>query len=104
MGTIIGGLGYISQIISASIFPQIAQGAELIMNSIDNRIHLIEKRIARKATSLLIIGFGGAFLMSALFFFLRETLGWSNALAFFCIGITLFVIGLLLKIGEGARQ
>jgi len=96
-------LSYISQIISSSIFPQIAEGAEMIMKNIDNRIVLIEKRILRKISTLLIIGFGGVFLILALLFFLIEHLGWSKAAAFFSIGITVFVIGLLLKAGEANR-
>lgn len=97
------GLSYVSKIISASIFPQIAEGAEMVMKNIDDRIIRIEKRILRKLASFLIIGFGGVFLIFALFFFLRELLGWSNAAAFFSIGMTVFVIGLLLKAGESER-
>jgi len=75
----------------------------MIMKNIDNRIVLIEKRILRKISTLLIIGFGGVFLILALLFFLIEHLGWSKAAAFFSIGITVFVIGLLLKAGEANR-
>jgi len=103
MGMIREGVGYISQIISASIFPPIAEGAEMVMKTIEDRIVRIEKRILRKISSLLIIGFGVVFLIFALFFFLREYFGWSNAVAFFSIGITVFVIGLLLKVGESDR-
>ena len=98
------GLSNISQIISASIFPPIAEGTETVMKNIEDRIIRIEKRIERrilrKISSLLIIGFGGVFLIFALFFFLIEYLGWSKAAAFFSTGIVVFVIGLLLKAGE----
>jgi hypothetical protein len=97
------GVGYISQIISASIFPPIAQGTEMVMKNIDDRMLRIEKRILRKISSLLIIGFGGVFLIIALSFFLIEYLGWSNAAAYFSIGIIVFVIGLLMKTGESDR-
>jgi len=97
------GLSYIFQIISASILPPIAEGAEMVMNNIEDRIILIQKRFLRKISSLLIIGLGGLFLIFALFFFLREFLGWSNAAAFFSIGIIVFVIGLLLKVGESDK-
>ena len=100
MGMIKDGLGYITQIISASIFPQLAQGAELVMKTIDERILLMEKRIIRKICSMFVIGFGVVFLVFALFFFLIEFFHWSNAAAFFSIGITVLVIGLLLKIRE----
>ena len=100
MDTIKGGLGHIYQIVSASAITQIAKGAEMIMKNIDDRIIRIEKRIIRKLSSLLVIGFGGVFLIFALFFFLKEHLGLSNSSAFFSIGITVFVIGLLLKIRE----
>jgi VIT1/CCC1 family predicted Fe2+/Mn2+ transporter len=97
------GLSYISQIISASIFPPIADGAEMVMKTIENRIIRIEKRILRKISSIIMMGIGGLFLIFALFFFLMEFLGWSSAAAFLSIGIIVFVIGLLLKAGESNR-
>ncbi len=103
MDIITEGLGYASKIISASIFPPIAEGAELVMKTIEERTIQMEKRIMRKISSLLIIGFGGLLLVFALIFFLRDSFGLSNALAIFSIGITIFVIGLLLKVGENDR-
>lgn len=97
------GLSSVSQIISATIFPPIAEGAEMVMKNIEDRIIRIEKRILRKLCSFLIIGLGGVFLIFALFFYLVEFLGWSSAAAFFSIGITVFVVGLLFKIGESDR-
>lgn len=104
MNIIKGILSYIPQIISANIFPSIAEGTEMVMNNVEDRILRIEKYIYRKISSFLIIGFGGIFLIFALFFFLREYLRWSNTMTFFSIGITVFVIGLLLKIGEPNRK
>jgi predicted MFS family arabinose efflux permease len=103
MDTIKSGIGYISEIISASIFPRIAEGAESIMKNIDDRIKLIEKRILRKISVLMIIWLGCMFLIFSLFFFLREYLNWSNTASFFSIGIIIFVTGLLLKIGESEK-
>jgi len=97
---ITNGLSSISQIIAARIFPSIIEGAEMVMRNVETSIIRIEKRIIRKITSLLIIWFGGIFLIFALFFFLREYWRWSNATSFFSIGITILVIGLLLKIRE----
>ncbi len=97
------GLSYVSQIISASVLPTMAEGAEIVMKNIDDRIIRIEKRILGDICSLLIIGFGGVFLIFALFFYLRDFLGWNNAAAFFSIGMTVFVIGLLLKIRDSKR-
>lgn len=94
------GLGYVSQIISSSIFPPIIEGTEKVMDNIEERIIRIEKRILRKISSLLIIGVGIISLIFAFFFFLIEYLGWSNAAAAFAIGIAVFIIGLLLKVGE----
>ena len=94
------GFSYISNIISASIVPQIIEGTSMVMKTIDDRILLIEKRIMRKIYALVIIMFGGMFLIFALLFFLIEYLNWSKAIAFFSIGIVIFVIGLLLKIRE----
>ncbi len=103
MDTIKTGLGYVSQILSASIFPPIADGAELVMKRIEERMMRMEKRILRKMSSLIVIGFGGVFLVLGLLFFLIEYAGWSNAAAFFSIGITVFVIGLLMKLSETAQ-
>jgi VIT1/CCC1 family predicted Fe2+/Mn2+ transporter len=103
MNIIKEGLSFISQIISSSIFPQIAEGAEMVMKNVDDRIRKIEKRILRKIFSFLVIGFGVVFLIFALFFFLVEYLRWSNSAAFFSIGITAFVIGLILKLVESEK-
>ena len=100
MDVIKDGLSYISQILSASIIPPITEGADIIMKNVEDRIKRIEKRILRKLSSLMMVGFGGLFLILALFFFLVEFLNWSKAAAAFSIGIIVFVIGLLLKLGE----
>src|SRR3989338_10329083 len=92
-------LRYVSQIVSASIFVPIVEGTEKVMENIEEKIIKIEKRIIRKVSSLLIIFCGGALLIFALFSILTEYFGWSNARSYFSIGITIFVIGLLLKIG-----
>ncbi len=98
MDVIKNGLSYVSQIVSAGIFPKIEEGTEMVMNNIEKRIMLVEKRILRKLSSILIIGFGGVFLAFALFSYFGEFLGWSDTAAFFSIGMTVFVLGLLLKI------
>lgn len=103
-----GGLSYISQVISravlSGIFPPIEEGAERVMKSIEDRMMQIEKRVMRRVSSLLIIWFGGVFLAFSLLFFLIQSLGWSNAAAFFSIGITVFVIGLMLRSGGSDRN
>jgi VIT1/CCC1 family predicted Fe2+/Mn2+ transporter len=104
MDTIKSGLSHVSNVISASVVPTITEGAEKVMKNIDNRIILIEKRIFRKMSSLIILGFGGVFLILALLFFLIDYLGWSKAVAFFSIGIIVFVVGLLLKINESDNK
>jgi len=103
MNIIKDGLSYVSQIVVASIVSPITEGAEKVMKNIDERILKIEKRIIRKITSLIIIGFGGVFLILALFSFLIEYLHWSNAASFFAIGITVFVIGLIMKLRESDK-
>jgi len=100
MSKIKDGLSAVSHVVSASIVPHIEEGARKVMKNIDDRIIIIENRIIKKISSLLIIGLGGMFLTFALLFFLTEYLGWSNALAFFSIGIIIFVVGLILKLGE----
>jgi len=103
MGMIKDGLSYISQIVTASILPPITEGAEMVMKNVEERIMHIQKRMLREISSLVIIGFGGVFLILALLFFLIENLGLSKAVAFFSIGIIIFVIGLLLKIRESNK-
>ena len=62
-------------------------------------------RVALNEVTVILIlqQFGGVLLLFALLFFLREYLGWSNAVAFFSIGIIVFVTGLLLKVAEVRR-
>jgi len=103
MDIIKGGLSYISQIISASIFPPIVDGMEIVMKNIERRIIQMERRILRKVYSALIIGLGGVFLIFALFNFLIEFLGWTKTTSYLSIGMIIFVIGLMLKIGEYKR-
>jgi len=104
MDIIKDGLGFISQIITASIIPPIAESAEVVMKNIEERIIRIEKRILRKLTSFVILGVGILFLIFALLFFLIEYIGWSHTAAFFSIGITIFVIGLLIKLKESDNE
>ena len=87
----------------ASILPPVTEGVEIVMKKIEERIILIEQRILRKLASILVIWMGAVFLIFALLFFLMENLGWGKAAAFFSIGITVFVIGLLLKVGGYGR-
>lgn len=103
MDVIKDGLSFFSQIISSTILPSLSEGAEMVMDKIEDRIMRIEERIMRKIIILLMIGFGALFLIFSLLFFLKEYLHWSNFASFFSIGITIFVIGLLLKIKESDR-
>jgi len=103
MNIIKEGLGHFSKIISRGIFQQVAEGAETVMNNIEERTMRIEKRVVRDLSSLLIIGFGLVFLIFALFSYLKEFLGWSSAVSYFSIGIIIFVIGLILKLNEEHR-
>ena len=96
-------LSFISQVITANILPSIAEGTEIVINNIEDKVLRIETRIMRKMSSYLIIGLGTLFLIFALFFFLTENIGLSKAAGFFSIGITIFVIGLLLKIRGSDR-
>lgn len=91
---------YISGIASAGILPQILERVNKVMKNIDYRLIQVERRIFRKMYSLLIITFGGLFIIFSLFFILKDYFGFSNAFSFFSIGIFLFMIGFMLKIGE----
>ena len=100
MDTIKEWFSYITQIVSETIFPTIEQGAEKIMDNIEQRLLHIEKRVWKKVYSLLIIGVGLLFLVFSLFFYLKEYLAWNNTMAFFSIGIVIFIMGLLLKLRD----
>jgi len=100
MGIITDGLSYISQIISASIFPPIVDGAENIMKKVEERMLIMEKKILRKICSMAVIGLGILFLVLSLLFFLIEYLQWSKTIAFLSIGLIIVIAGLLLKVGE----
>ena len=97
MDMISDGLGFIPDIISAGIFSPIISSTEKIMNNIEERMTQMENRILKDISFLFVIGFGGVFLVMALFSFLTESAGWSDALAYFSIGITIFMIGLMLR-------
>ena len=92
------GLGFVSQIISSSLLSPVIDGAEIIMDKVEKRMALMEKRILRRLSALFITSFGAVFLIFAVLFFLIEQLKWSKSLAFFAIGIIIFVIGLLFKV------
>ena len=97
------GLEYTAQRISVNISPPITEAGEGVMQNLKGRIIRIQERVIRKIFSFVIMGFGAIFLVFALFFYLREFLGWSNSAAFFSIGIVMFVIGLLLNVGDSKR-
>lgn len=92
-------LNYILKTISAGIVLPI-EGFEIIADNIENRIIQMEKRILRKMLSFFVISVGALFLIFALLFYLMEYMGWSKSVALFSIGITIFIIGLLLKVRE----
>ena len=97
------GFDQVSKIISEGIFSQVTEGTDMVLKNIEHRLLRMEQRILRKLSSFLVIGFGCIFLVFALFFFQKEYLGWSNTAAFFFIGVTVFMIGILLKTGEYGR-
>ncbi len=103
MDIVSDGLSAISKMIAASIFPHLADGAEMVMDTIDDRIVMIEDRILKKASVLLLTLAGAAFLVFALLFYLKESLRWTTATACFAIGICLFVAGLMMKVKEAQR-
>jgi hypothetical protein len=98
MGRVRAGLSGLTHAVVTSIVSPIAAGAEGVMDSMDERVMRMEKRIQKKLSALMVIGFGAALLVGALFYFLRESLGWSNVLTFFSLGMTIVVIGLLFRV------
>jgi len=100
IGRIKEGLGYVAHRILANIALPITESVEKGMQDIEARTIRIEERAVRKMFSFAVIGFGAAFMLVALFFFLRESLGWSNSEAYSSIGALMLIIGLLLNAGE----
>ena len=94
------GKDYIAQRISIDVSPPLTEGVERVTQNLKDRIIRIEERVIRKMVSLAIIGFGAIFLAFALFFYLRNYLGWSNTATFFSIGTLMLVIGFLLNVGK----
>lgn len=94
------GLGYISSIISEKMYPRRDENTETFMKNIDNTVLTIEKRVLRKILSFIVIGVGTLFLLFALFSYVKESLGWSNSLAYLSLGIIILIIGLILKLNE----
>jgi hypothetical protein len=94
---------YISSIITASLFHQIIQGTERVMDNVEGRVMNIQKNIQGKILATGVICFGAVFLILSLLFYLKEFLHWNNTFAFFSIGITIFVIGLILQLGGSSK-
>jgi hypothetical protein len=90
--------GNMSQIFLGTLLPPIVDGTEIIMQNIEKKIKRIEERIIRKISSYLIMMLGSIFLIIALTFYLIEYLKLSKSVAYFSVGIIIFVIGLLLKV------
>ena len=93
-------LDYVGNIILKNMSLPIKEGMEGAMQNLDNRLLEIEKRLTRKMFSFIIIVLGVMFLVFALFFYLRDYLGWSNIVSYSFIGILMVVIFLLLKVGK----
>ena len=89
-----------SQLLTASILPPIAQGTELILDTVNKRIRKIERRIIRSIQTQLIITIGLLFLVMSFFFFLVDQLELSKALSYLVIAIKLLFVGLFLKLQE----
>ncbi|MDP3917045.1 MAG: hypothetical protein Q8Q42_02040 [Nanoarchaeota archaeon] len=85
------------------IFSPIGEGTQMIMKNVKEGAMNIEKRILRKIYSILVIGLGLVFIIFGFFFFLTESLGWSKSAVYLTIGIIIFIVGLLLKIGESNK-
>ncbi|MDP4039820.1 MAG: hypothetical protein Q8P57_04560 [Candidatus Pacearchaeota archaeon] len=85
------------------LFSPLGGGTQIIMGTIEDKMIKIEKRILRKIYSILVIGLGLVFIIFGIFFFLMESLGWSKTAVYLTIGITIFIVGLLLKIGESNK-
>lgn len=100
MGRIKDDLAYVAQRALAALFPPITEGVEKVIQNIEDRIIRIEKRAIRTIFSFAVIGVGAIFMAIALFFFLKDDLGWSNSAAYFSMGILMLVIGLLANPGE----
>ncbi len=89
-----------SELLTASILPPIAEGTELILDTVERRIKKIERKIISNVRTHLIIGLGLSFLTLSFFFFLVEQLVLSKALSFLVIAVIVLFVGLLLKLQD----
>ena len=90
----------LSHKILGNLIVPIIDSTEIIVHNIENKIQKIQTSIIRKISYFLIIIFGAILLIFSLIFYLIEYLKWSKSLAYFSIGITIVVIGIILKIKD----
>jgi len=101
MDVLMDGMQHIARLLTAGLMPSISENAESLMKNIEERLLRMERRIVRRITFLLVIGFGAVLLTLALIFYLVESVGWSNATALFAVGMALIVASLLLRSEDG---
>jgi hypothetical protein len=97
------GLETMSKIVSAAVYPPVVEKAELLVKKVEGMMIRMEKKLIRKMAVMMIMAFGSLFLVFALLYSLIDYFGLSRALAFFSIGITVLVVGLLLIVFEPER-
>ncbi len=94
---IVDGLDSIAKRILENISASFSKEFEKISHNFEERLVQIEQKILLMIFSFAIIGISMIFIAFALFFYLREYLGWSNSASFLTIGIIMLAAGLLLK-------
>jgi hypothetical protein len=88
-------LSGISQVISVSLVPIITDGTNLVMQNVEKSLLGISETIIKKVTTLLILGLACLFFITSFLYYLIESAGVSKSLAFFGVGFTLLVLGML---------
>ncbi len=95
--------GSVYRVISGSIFPTIREGFDALIDDVEKRIIMLQKRIAKIFASFAALIAGGIFLSIAMASFMIEYLSWPSAASFFLIGLLWIIIGLILWKGQARR-
>jgi hypothetical protein len=81
--------------LSDQILPSITNRMEKMLDSAEERLLIIQQRLAQRVASQVFFLFAVVSLLAALFFFLVENLAISKAVAFLGIGVVFVIISYL---------
>lgn len=94
--------GSLSKHALSSVFSLISRGTERVVSTIEDKALQMERRITQHAVSVVLMLCGGLLLVCSAFFFMTESLGWSNASALLCLGLLVLIAGIIVKLQSDA--